>query len=179
MTSILIRYCATALVFFAAGACGAAQPEAAGFVPLFPKDSLEGWHGALENYEFKDGVLACRPRKGGNIYSDAEYADFVLQFEFRLTPAGNNGIGLRVPDGGHASTGGMEIQILDDPHPKYEKLKPYQAHGSVYGLIPAKKGYLRPVGEWNTQEIHCIGRKIRIVLNGETIVDGDLEWHPG
>jgi hypothetical protein len=153
----------------------AEEPDAGEFTPLFTDAALTGWHGATENYVLEEGVLKCRPKKGGNIYSDAEFADFVLKFDFLLTPAGNNGIGLRVPDGGHASTGGMEIQILDDGHAKYEKLKPYQAHGSVYGVIAAKKGCLNPVGEWNSQEIRCIGRRVTVICNGETIVDGDLD----
>ena len=148
--------------------------EESAFAPLFSGESLSGWHGALENYGFDDGALVCRPQKKGNIYTDKEYADFVLRFEFRLTPGANNGIGVRVPDLGHASTQGMEIQIIDDDHPKYARLKPYQAHGSVYGIIAAKKGHLRPVGEWNTQEIDCRGHRIRVILNGATIVDGDL-----
>ena len=150
------------------------RPET-GFVPLFDGRTLAGWHGATENYRFEEGVLQCRPSRSGNIYTDAEYADFVLRFDFRLTPAANNGIGLRVPDGGHASYEGMEIQILDDTAEKYAKLKPYQAHGSVYGIIPAEKGHLKPLGEWNSQEIRCAGRHVTIVLNGQTIVDGNLD----
>ncbi|MCA9055559.1 MAG: DUF1080 domain-containing protein [Planctomycetaceae bacterium] len=153
----------------------AAEEIEAGFAPLVAGNALVGWHGATENYTITDGVLVCQPEKGGNIYTDDEFADFVLRFEFRLTPGGNNGIGIRVPDGGHASTEGMEIQILDDTHPKYDKLKPYQAHGSVYGIIPAKKGHLRPTGEWNSEEISCVGRRVKVVLNGVTIVDGDLD----
>jgi hypothetical protein len=147
------------------------------FVPLFDGQSLAGWHGAVENYVVEEGLLRCRPQKGGNIYTDEEFADFELQFEFRLTAGGNNGIGLRVPDGGHASTQGLEIQILDDAAEKYAQLKPYQYHGSVYGLVPARRGFLRPVGEWNSQTIRYVGSHITIVLNGETIVDADLsEW---
>lgn len=153
----------------------AEEPAGGGFEPLVTDAALTGWHGATENYVFADGVLQCRPTKGGNIYTDAEYADFVLQFEFRLTPAGNNGIGIRVPDGGRASIDGMEIQILDDGHEKYAKIKPYQFHGSVYGIIPAKQGCLKPTGEWNTQEIRCLGRHVTVVCNGQTIVDGDLD----
>ncbi|MFG0331916.1 MAG: DUF1080 domain-containing protein [Maioricimonas sp. JB049] len=113
--------------------------------------------------------------RGGNIYTEREYSDFILRFEFRLPPGGNNGIGLRVPSGGHASRDGMEIQILDNTAKRYAKLKPYQYHGSVYGVIPAKRGYLKPVGSWNSQEIRCIGRHVTVILNGEVIVDGNLD----
>lgn len=153
----------------------AADEQAAGFVPLFDGQSLDGWTGATDGYVVEDGAITCVAESGGNLFTEREFADFVLRFEFLLTPGANNGIGLRVPTGGHASYDGMEIQILDSTAERYAKLKPYQYHGSVYGIIPAKRGYLRPTGVWNTQEIRCIGRRITIILNGETIVDGDLD----
>jgi hypothetical protein len=89
-------------------------------------------------YEVKDGVMTCR---GGNLFTKKEYANFVLRFEFRTPPAGNNGLGLRSPLEGSPSYDGLEIQILDDGHPKYKGwLQPYQFHGSIYGIAPAKQG---------------------------------------
>jgi len=69
----------------------------------------------------------------------------------------------------------MELQILDDPHPRYARLQPYQYHGSIYGVVPAKRGHLKPAGEWNAQEVTADGTKIKVVLNGTTIVDADLQ----
>lgn len=146
-----------------------------GFVPLFDGETLDGWTGAVDGYEVADEALTCIPEIGGNLYSAGEYADFILRFDCRLDAGGNNGIGIRVPAGGHASTDGMEIQMLDSTAKRYENIKPYQFHGSVYGIIPAKRGYLKPVGGWNQHEIRCIGRHVTIILNGETIVDGDLD----
>ena len=65
--------------------------------------------------------------------------------------------------------------FLDNTAEKYKELKPYQYHGSVYGIQPAKREFLKPLGEWNSQEVTAQGRKIKIVLNGETIVDCDLD----
>lgn len=152
-----------------------ADEQAEGFVPLFDGCTLDGWTGAVEGYEVADNAITCIPEKGGNLYTAGEYADFVLRFDCRLDAGGNNGIGIRVPAGGHASTDGMEIQMLDNTSPQYKDIQPYQFHGSVYGIIPAKRGYLKPVGAWNQHEIRCIGRHITIILNGETIVDGDLD----
>jgi hypothetical protein len=75
---------------------------------------------------------------------------------------------------GDAAYAGMELQILDNTAAIYADLEPYQYHGSVYGVIPARRGFLRPVGEWNYQEVTARGTKIRIVLNGAVIVDGDI-----
>ncbi|MEZ6065682.1 MAG: DUF1080 domain-containing protein, partial [Planctomycetaceae bacterium] len=156
-------------------AAGEAGADESGFSPLFDGESLAGWHGATGSYVIEDNTIVCRPTKGGgNLYTDAEFADFELRFDFRLTPAANNGIGLRVPDGGHASTQGLEIQVLDDTAAKYEKLQSYQYHGSVYGIVPAERGHLAEVGEWNSQVIRYVGDRITIVLNGQTIVDADL-----
>lgn len=69
----------------------------------------------------------------------------------------------------------MELQILDNTASIYANLKPYQYHGSVYGWIPAKKGFLKPVGEWNFQEVVANGNRIKVILNGTVIVDGNLE----
>ncbi|NLS90933.1 MAG: DUF1080 domain-containing protein [Planctomycetaceae bacterium] len=145
-----------------------------GFVPLIVNNSLAGWQGALDGYELKDGVLASKEESGGFLYTEREYADFIFRFEFKLTPGGNNGIALRAPLDGRTSRSGMEIQVLDDTAEKYAKLNPWQYHGSVYGLVPAKRGHLKPLGEWNCQEILCQGRHIRVTLNGTVIVDANL-----
>jgi hypothetical protein len=91
-----------------------------------------------------------------------------------LTPAANNGLGIRAPLEGDAAYAGMELQILDDTSPVYAAIEPYQHHGSVYGVIPARRGFLKPVGEWNYEEIVAVGTHIKITLNGTVIVDGDI-----
>jgi hypothetical protein len=154
---------------------GEARDDDSGFVPLFNGEDLTGWFGATDGYAVEDGVLHCKPGSGGKLYTEEEYEDFVLRFEFKLTPGANNGIGLRAPTEGDPAFAAMEIQILDDTAEKYAGLQPYQYHGSVYGVVPAKKGHLKPVGDWNQQEISCIGRRVKVVLNGETIVDADLD----
>jgi len=143
-----------------------------GFVPLFNEKDLTGWTGDMTGYRFQDGILVADPH--GNLYTEAEYGDFVLRFEFKLTPGANNGIGIRVPMDRKASREGMEIQILDDTAEKFAEAKPWQRHGSVYGIVPAKTGHLNPVGEWNKEEIHVQGTRVRVVLNGAVIVDADL-----
>jgi hypothetical protein len=67
-----------------------------------------------------------------------------------------------------------EIQVLDDTAEKYAKLDPRQACGSAYGMVAAKRGYLRPVGEWNFEEVTVKGPKIKVELNGTVILDADL-----
>jgi hypothetical protein len=172
---------ATALILtLAISVVAEEKPSEEGFYPLFDGKTLNGWQGGTDGYEVKDGVLICKPKGSGNLYTDKEYGNFVFRFEFKLTPGANNGVGLRTPmevkmgERIDPAFAGMEIQILDDDHESYKGIKDYQAHGSVYGVIPAKRGHLKPTGEWNSEEITVDGTKVKVVLNGETIVDGDI-----
>ncbi|WP_257668221.1 family 16 glycoside hydrolase [Parapedobacter tibetensis] len=148
-----------------------------GFEVLFDGTNLDAWTGNTTAYVVSDeGTLAIYPTEGsgGNLYTKETFSDFVYRFEFRLTPGANNGIGIRTPMEGDAAYAGMEVQVLDDNADMYKDLAEYQYHGSVYGIIPAKRRHLKPVGEWNEQEIHVRGNKIKVTLNGTVIVDGDL-----
>jgi hypothetical protein len=147
-----------------------------GFVALFNGRNLDNWVGNKESYVVENGMIVIKPENGsgGNLYTEKEYGDFIFRFEFLLTPAANNGLGIRTPLEGDAAYVGMELQILDNTADVYGKLQPYQYHGSVYGVIPAKREFLNPVGEWNYEEVYIKGTQIRITLNGTVIVDGDI-----
>jgi hypothetical protein len=152
------------------------EEKADGFVSLFNGRNLENWVGNKQSYIAEDEMIVIKPTddSGGNLYTDKEFEDFIFRFEFLLTPAANNGLGIRAPLSGDAAYAGMELQILDDTAPVYANLQPYQYHGSVYGVIPARRGFLKPVGEWNFEEVKIVGTNITITLNGTVIVDGDI-----
>lgn len=183
----MLRTILSAAVLFAA-CCGAVAEEkseltescvlcpkeaADGFVSLFDGKTLKGWQGDTKGYLVEDGILVCAP--GGKLMTDKEYSNFIFRFEFNVPPGGNNGVGIRTPLATNPAYAGMEIQILDDTHKKYEGwLKDYQHHGSIYGVVPAKTGFRKPAGEWNSEEIMADGSHIKVTLNGEVIVDADL-----
>jgi hypothetical protein len=146
------------------------------FTALFDGSSLFNWTGNTTDYFPVNGELVIDPTRGGkgNLYTKKKYSDFHLKFDFQLTPGANNGLGIRAPLEGDAAYVGMELQILDNTAPIYAKLQPYQYHGSVYGIIPAKQGFLKPVGEWNEEEVIAQGNKIKVILNGEVILEGDI-----
>lgn len=152
-----------------------AKPDADGFTSLFDGKSLDGWAGPIQNYEVVDGAIRCKPRNGGTIYFNKEFADFVARVEFKLPEGGNNGLAIRYPGTGDPAYVGMcELQVLDSEAERYAKLDKRQYHGSAYGLVPAHRGYLRPTGEWNFQEVTVKGSKIKVELNGNVILDTDL-----
>ena len=161
---------------------GAGLPQIeGGFVSLFDGRTLNGWQGATEVFAVENGNLVCKrhgkdeERTNQNMYTTKQYSDFVLRFEFKLEPNGNNGIAVRSPLTGRPSRDGLEIQILDNSAERYKTLHPHQYHGSIYLLAPAKRGQLKPVGQWNTEEIMFDGRDAKITLNGVVIVDVNLD----
>lgn len=153
------------------------EEEKEGFRILFDGTNMHQWTGNTKDYVTEDGCIVLYPQNGGggNLYTKEEFDNFIYRFEFQLTPAANNGLGIRTPLEGDAAYVGMELQILDNEHEVYKNLAPYQYHGSVYGIIPAKRGFLKPVGEWNYQEVIADGNHIKITLNGNVIVDGDIK----
>lgn len=178
-------FASTCAAIFLVASCGgdiADAAEADGFVPLFNGKNLDGWQGATDTYVVEEGKLICRKHGPGdqesthqNLFTKKEYADFILRFEFKLEPGANNGVAVRSPLDKHVATAGMEIQILDDTAERYKNLAPHQYHGSIYLLAPAKRGHLKPVGQWNSEEIMFQGRHAKITLNGAVIVDVDLD----
>lgn len=149
-----------------------------GFEMLFDGTNLDKWQGDFEGYIPMNGTIYVSANYGstGNLYTKKEYRNFVYRFEFCFLREGvNNGVGIRTPMGVDAAYEGMcECQILDHDAPMYANLRDYQVHGSAYGIIPAKRVVHKPLGEWNTEEIRVEGDRIKVTLNGEVILDGNL-----
>ena len=148
-----------------------------GFVSLFDGKTLNGWQLVHQNgpgYGVKDGILFCQRGGGGNLFTTNQYENFIFRFDFRLEPGSNNGIGIHAPIEGDTAYAGIESQILDDTTKKYGPLQPWQMHGSLYGIVASKTGFQKPVGEWNSEEIIANGRHYKVILNGNTIIDADL-----
>ena len=115
---------------------GAAMTIYAGdWQPLFDGKTLNGWEGATNGYRAEDGILKCMKQGGGKIVTSRDYSDFEVEFDFKLTPGANNGLGIRCKLAGDAAYDGMEIQILDDTAPQYAQLHDYQYHGSISALF--------------------------------------------
>jgi hypothetical protein len=140
--------------------------------PLFNGKDLSGWKG--EGYVVEGGSIVCTPA-GHNLITEGIYANYVLDFQFQLSAGANNGLGIHYPGTGDAAYTGMEIQVLDSTHPKYKDLKGDQFHGSLYTMAPAKQGFLKPIGEWNQQRVTVYGPSLKVELNGEIILQTNLD----
>jgi hypothetical protein len=161
--------------------CGislAARAES-GFISLFDGKTLNGWNETHKtkgpSYYVTNGAIASPPNAANDLVTDGTFSDFILRLDFKLTPAANNGIGIRVPfETNDLTYSGNEVQVLDDNDSAYAHLDPGQYCGSLYKIFAAKRGAVHASGDWNHYEITAIGRHIKVQLNGQTIVDGNL-----
>ncbi len=154
-----------------------AEEKAEGFELLFNGQDMSAWTGNVEAYQPVNGAMYVTASYGstGNLYTKKEYYDFVFRFEFCFDREGvNNGVGIRTPMGVDAAYHGMEIQVLHHDAPIYAGLREYQVHGSVYGIIPAKRIKWGPLGEWHTEEIRIKGDNIKVTVDGEVILEGNI-----
>lgn len=147
----------------------------AGFKSAFNGKDFSGWAGPVDNYEVVDGAIRCKEKKGGTIYVKEDLKDFQARVEYNVPPGGNNGLAIRYPGEGNTAYVGMtELQVLDNDSPKYAKLDVRQFHGSAYGMVAAQRGYTRPAGVWNFEEVTVKGSTITVELNGTVILNADL-----
>jgi hypothetical protein len=159
-----------------------------GFTSIFNGKDFSGWaiepKGEIKTpadvMEVKDGVIVWRNNRGGTPYWNQELGDFKARALFKVPPGGNNGFAIRYPGKGNTAYDGMtEIQIIDENYYAARKqpdkqLDPRQYHGSVYGMVPAARGYLRAYADWNFEEVTVKGSTIRVELNGTVILDTDV-----
>lgn len=161
------------------------------FKRIFNGKDFTGWAGPVDQYEVKDGTIVCKPEQGGTIFTQEEFTDFIVRLEFKLPPGGNNGLAIRYPGAGNPAYVGMcECQVLDDDYEKVtgQKIDARQSHGSAYGMVAAARGFQRPIGQWNYEEVTVRGSTIKVELNGTVILNADLskvtefaddQAHPG
>jgi hypothetical protein len=171
---------------------GLLEQREEGFVSLFDGKTLDGWTNIEKRgpaYFVTNGLIACTADSANDLVTEKSYSDFILRMDFKLTPGANNGVGIRTPlEKEDLTYSGNEIQILDDDDPQYANLEPGQYCGSLYKIFAAKRGAVKKAGKWNHYDITVIGRHFKIVLNDQTIVDGNindvtdpeiLRKHPG
>ena len=161
-----------------------ARADDSGLVPLFPKDGkpagfvVRHWADVAEepkeaaDWQVKDGVLTSVGARGCWLISEKEYGDFQLEYEFKLGPRGNSGCALRAPLKGDPAFDGMEMQMADFRY--NTEAKDSELTGGIYRAVAPTKQIYKPE-EWNTVSITLKGSKLKVVLNGETIQDIDLQ----
>jgi hypothetical protein len=175
----------TSMVWFSgAPASGGERAASLGFMPLFPKDGtpvgwvVRAWNDVSQQpsqatvWKIEQCTLQGGEPRGTWLMSEKAYGDFVLEFEFKLGPTGNSGLALRSPMSGDPAFDGMELQMADlryNPQAKDSELT-----GGIYRAVAPSKQVYKP-NEWNRYEVTLKGSRLKVVLNGETIQDLNLE----
>ena len=172
------------ILYFLPAAHGAERDTFDGFRPLFPQDGpLKGW--TIRRWDevkkpadtgvvwrVEQGVLHGGEPRGTWLMSEAEYGDFILDYEFKLGERGNSGCALRAPLQGDPAFDGMELQMADlryNPQAKDSELT-----GGLYRAVAPSRQLYKPT-EWNHYRIILKGPRLTVVLNGETIQDLNLD----
>lgn len=173
---LMIAFLSAMPMVYADDSTSPKPPE--GFKPLFNGKNIEGWKSTGDGkvWGAEKGVIFVEKGGGGYLMTEAEYGDFELTVEYKLSKGANSGIALRAPMKGDPAYVGMEIQLIDDEGWP-GGLQSWQHTGSIYNVVAAKKQANKPIGEWNKIQITCKGSKVKVVLNGETLVDANLEDH--
>jgi len=161
--------------------------DSAGFKPLFPTDGIpEGWSVRKWNelkelaepgvvWKVENGVLHGSEPRGTWLVSDAEYADFILDFEWKLGERGNGGTALRAPLYGDPAFDGLELQMVDRRYyPADMEVTPAELTGSLYKAVAPSEQIYKPE-EWNHYVVTCRGAFVKVELNGKTILDVNLD----
>ncbi len=164
----------------------AAEPES-GWQRLFTEDGVpKGWSvrqwddlkkpaEAGVVWKVENGVLNGSEPRGTWLISDKEYGDFILAFEWKLGERGNSGTALRAPMYGDPAFDGMELQMVDRRYyPPDMQVTPEELTGSLYKAVPPRVQAYKPT-EWNKYLITCRGASVNVVLNGEQILDVNLD----
>ena len=139
-------------------------------VRLFNGKDLTGWRltdpNAISGWSVQNGLLVNNPvqeegkphKNYGNLRTDAEFGDFNLKLEVRVSKGQNSGIYLR---------GIYEVQVADT----YGRGLDSHNMGAVYSRITPTVNAEKTNGEWQTMDITLVDRHVTVVLNGKRIID--------
>ncbi len=160
------------------------RSETAGWSQLLNGTDLSGWTTTGNWLVEKDGVIAIRPREGERgwqrysayLWSEREYGDFILDIEYSYPAGGNSGVFFRVGDRADPVKTGIECQILDSCK-KEGEMTPHD-HGGIISTVGASKNMSKSPGEWNRMIVTVRGAHLTVDLNGQNIVDIQLDESP-
>jgi len=156
-------------------------PQPAGssgeWISLFNGQNLYGWlQMGYAGWSVKDGLLTGESAADiGRLMSEREFGDFELELDYRLPAGGNSGVFVRAPLSGQVSGAEFnEVQLLDDPAPKFANVAPQGRNGALYSQLAPTKAPIKKANEWRKLKVRCVGQKIQVALDGVDILDGPL-----
>jgi len=154
------------------------HPDSKGWTDLFAADLSNAIFPAGV-WSWKDGELSPKD-KDEAIWTKREWKNFVVDLEFKLEPGANSGVFVYNTDMANWVANTVEIQILDDPAPKWATVPSNWKCGGIFGHSVPMKSVVKPPGEWNRMTVQCLGPAISVLLNGELVTDINMQdWKSG
>jgi|SRR5690242_4688353 len=189
----LTIFSAVCLIVLGSLASGEAQGQAmntlskkekrAGWKLLFNGKDLEGWHTYLQQdatpgWQVKDGIIVLDPSAphGGDLTTNAEYENYELSLEWKISKGGNSGVIFNVhEDPRYRATylTGPEMQVLDNKDADDNKKANHLA-GSLYDIIAADPSAVHPAEEWNHIIIRLDKGHLTLKMNGKEVVETQM-----
>ncbi len=169
---------------------------------LFNGMDLKGWHSDIPEMDttdvsnpfiIRDGLLVSLGTPQGHLITDKPYQDYRLEVEYRFAgEPGNCGVLV------HVSTPralydmfpkSLEVQMMHENAGDFwcivediqvPEMETRRGPRSEWGITEGKKrrilnltdGSEKPVGDWNTMTIECLGKEIKVWMNGEMVNHG-------
>ena len=151
------------------------HPNSDSWPALFAQDLSDAEDTKGVWFRDKDGNLTAS--KDVLLFSKKEYGPFTLDLEFKFDPGANSGVYIYASNLKDLVPNKIEVQLMDDPAPRWKDCTPYQRTAALYGHCRPKASALKPTGEWNRMTIFGQGQRVRIILNGVEVIDEDLSKH--
>jgi hypothetical protein len=174
----LIPTVATLLLAFSLTSLHAADKD--GFVSLFNGKDLKGWRmGPDGSWVVENGVITLKranfdskEHNSDYLWAEQPYGNFIVEVEVKFPEKANSGIYLRTSATNNPVPTGIEVQVINS----YGKpdLHIRSTAGAIYDCQTPSKNAVKPAGEWNKYQITCRDNRIQVVLNGQQVVDMDL-----
>jgi hypothetical protein len=190
------RWAAALVVLMGVSVCGAGEglpptshPDSSHWQDLFASDLSNTLYLKLGpklvatvsdkgTWSFGDGILVASDDQ--TILSKEEYADYVLDLEFKNAPGANSGVFIYCSDLKNWVANKLEIQILDDHAACWTTMPDTARCGAVYRRLAPSKKVVKQAGEWNRMTLWCLGPKVYEMINGELVVQLDMsQWTSG
>jgi len=147
------------------------HPDSAGWQNLFTADLSDAVF-PKGVWSFKDGILTATEDQ--NIWTKAKYGNAIIDLEFKNAPGANSGVFVYGSDMKEWVANSVEVQILDDSHPKWANAPATWRCAGIFGRLAPSKSVVKAAGEWNRMTVTCLGTKIYVMLNGEMVTKMDM-----
>ncbi len=175
--SLTLLFALAALAVAFAGGAHANPPQ---WQTLFNGQDLTGWTSGPDNsWVVEDGAITLRREFDGKehnadyLWTKETYGDFLLELEFKVPEQANSGIFLRTADRQDPVYTGIEVQVANSYG--RENLSRGGTAGAIYDCLAPSKNAIKKPGEWNWLLVCCQGPKIEVKLNGEWVIQMDLD----